>query len=70
MAQEVMATRARRELAEANFRRVEPLFRDGITSEKDFLAAKQALAEAKMCGGELRRLFPRSVQARSLVSHA
>lgn len=48
MAQEVLATRARRELAEASFRRVEPLFRDGITSEKDYLAAKQALAEARI----------------------
>jgi cobalt-zinc-cadmium efflux system membrane fusion protein len=48
MQQEAMATRARRELAEGNFRRIEPLFKDGITSEKEFLASKQALAEAKI----------------------
>ncbi len=48
MQQEAMATRARRELAEGNFRRIEPLFKDGITSEKEYLAAKQALAEAKI----------------------
>ncbi len=48
MQQEVMAARARRELAEANLKRIEPLHRDGITSEKDHLAARQVLAEAKI----------------------
>ncbi len=45
---EVAATRERLSLAQANFDRVDKLYQEKITSEKDYLAAKQALAEAKI----------------------
>jgi cobalt-zinc-cadmium efflux system membrane fusion protein len=48
MQQEALAAQARLELAQANYDRIEKLFRDQISSEKDYLTAKQALAEAKI----------------------
>lgn len=48
MQQEALATQARLELAQANFDRVEKLYRDKISSEKDYLASKQALEEARI----------------------
>lgn len=48
MHQEVLSAGARLSLAEANFERIETLFREKITSEKEFLAAKQALEEARI----------------------
>lgn len=48
MQQEAQAAQARLELAQANFDRIEKLYEDQISSEKDYLTAKQALAEAKI----------------------
>ena len=48
MQQEALANEARLELAQANFDRVEKLYKDQVASEKEYLASKQALAEAKI----------------------
>lgn len=48
MQQEALAGQARLELAQANFDRVDALFKDQISSEKEYLASKQALAEARI----------------------
>jgi membrane fusion protein, heavy metal efflux system len=48
MQREAAATKERLELAEANFARQEQLWKEKISAEKDFLAARQALAEAKI----------------------
>jgi cobalt-zinc-cadmium efflux system membrane fusion protein len=45
---EFLATRERLALAEATFQRAELLQKENVSAEKDFLAAKQALAEAKI----------------------
>ena len=48
MQRDAAATKERLELAEANFARQEQLWKEKISAEKDFLAARQALAEAKI----------------------
>ena len=48
ISRDARAAQERVKLAEANFTRLEKLFKDGIASEKDFLAAKGNLAEAKI----------------------
>ena len=48
MQREVLAAKERLALAEANFKRQEALWQEKISAEKDYLAAKQALAEAKI----------------------
>lgn len=48
MQQEALANQARLELAQGNFDRIEKLYKDQIASEKEFLVAKQALAEARI----------------------
>jgi cobalt-zinc-cadmium efflux system membrane fusion protein len=48
MQREALAAKERLELAEANFKRQEQLWQEKISAEKDYLAAKQALAEAKI----------------------
>ncbi len=48
MQQEALANGARLELAQASFDRVDKLFKDQIASEKEYLASKQALAEARI----------------------
>lgn len=48
MQREAASTKERLELAEANFARQEQLWNEKISAEKDFLAARQALAEAKI----------------------
>jgi cobalt-zinc-cadmium efflux system membrane fusion protein len=45
---EFLATKERLSLAEATFQRAELLQQENVSAEKDFLAAKQALAEAKI----------------------
>jgi cobalt-zinc-cadmium efflux system membrane fusion protein len=45
---EFLATKERLALAEATFQRAELLQQENISAEKDYLAAKQALAEAKI----------------------
>jgi cobalt-zinc-cadmium efflux system membrane fusion protein len=45
---EFLATKERLGLAEANFKRQEQLWIEKVSAEKDYLAAKQALAEAKI----------------------
>lgn len=45
---ELLTAKERLELAEANFNREEALWKEKIAAEKEFLAAKQALAEAKI----------------------
>lgn len=45
---EALTARERLELAEANFKRQEALRQENVTSEKEYLAAKQALAEARI----------------------
>lgn len=45
---EALTARERLELAEANFKRQEALRQEHVTSEKEYLAAKQALAEARI----------------------
>lgn len=46
--QELSAAKARLELAKASFQRQEKLYGEKIAAEKDYLAAKQALAEAEI----------------------
>lgn len=48
MQRDFSAARERLDLAESSFRRQEQLFQERISAEKDYLAAKQALAEAKI----------------------
>jgi membrane fusion protein, heavy metal efflux system len=48
MQRDFAATKERLELAESNFRRQEQLWNEKISAEKDYLAAKQALAEARI----------------------
>ena len=48
MQREVLAAKERLTLAEANFKRQDQLWQEKISAEKDHLAAKQALAEAKI----------------------
>jgi cobalt-zinc-cadmium efflux system membrane fusion protein len=48
MQREVLAAKERLTLAEANFKRQDQLWQEKISAEKDYLAAKQALAEAKI----------------------
>jgi len=48
MQREASSTKERLELAESSFARQEQLWREKISAEKDFLAARQALAEAKI----------------------
>lgn len=45
---EALAAKERLDLAEANFKRQEQLWQEKISAEKDYLSAKQALAEAKI----------------------
>ncbi|EYF07450.1 efflux RND transporter periplasmic adaptor subunit [Chondromyces apiculatus] len=45
---EALTARERLELAETSFKRQEALWQEKVTSEKEFLAAKQALAEARI----------------------
>jgi cobalt-zinc-cadmium efflux system membrane fusion protein len=48
MQRDLLSARERLELAESSFRRQEQLFHEKISAEKDYLAAKQVLAEAKI----------------------
>jgi cobalt-zinc-cadmium efflux system membrane fusion protein len=48
MQREALAAKERLDLAETNFKRQEQLWQEKISAEKDYLAAKQALAEAKI----------------------
>jgi cobalt-zinc-cadmium efflux system membrane fusion protein len=48
MQRDFSSAKERLELAESNFKRQEQLFHEKISAEKDYLAAKQALAEAKI----------------------
>jgi len=48
MSREVAAASERLALADASFRRIDGLYRDGVASEKEYLAAKHALAEARV----------------------
>ncbi len=48
MQREASSTKERLELAESNFARQEQLWKEKISAEKDFLSARQALAEAKI----------------------
>lgn len=48
MQRDLLAAKERRELAESNFKRQEQLWTEKIAAEKDYLAAKQALAEANI----------------------
>jgi membrane fusion protein, heavy metal efflux system len=48
MQRNALAAREKLELTEANYRRQEALFKEKISAEKDFLAAKQAYAEARI----------------------
>ena len=48
MQRELYAAKERLTLAEANFTRQEALWREKISAEKDYLASKQALAEAQI----------------------
>jgi cobalt-zinc-cadmium efflux system membrane fusion protein len=48
MQRDLAAAKERLDLAESNFKRQEQLWLEKISAEKDFLAAKQALAEAKI----------------------
>ncbi|WP_437668748.1 efflux RND transporter periplasmic adaptor subunit [Sorangium sp. So ce131] len=45
---ELLTAKERLELAEANFKREEALWNEKIAAEKEYLAAKQALAEARI----------------------
>ena len=45
---EAAASAERLKLAEANFQRLDKLFKEGVAAEKDYLTAKQAFAEAKI----------------------
>ncbi|WP_437526290.1 efflux RND transporter periplasmic adaptor subunit [Sorangium sp. So ce726] len=45
---ELLTAKERLELAEANFNREEALWKEKIAAEKEYLSAKQALAEAKI----------------------
>ncbi|WP_437723524.1 efflux RND transporter periplasmic adaptor subunit [Sorangium sp. So ce861] len=45
---ELLTAKERLELAEANFNREEALWKEKIAAEKEYLASKQALAEAKI----------------------
>ncbi|AKT41603.1 efflux RND transporter periplasmic adaptor subunit [Chondromyces crocatus] len=45
---EALTARERLELAETSFRRQEALWQEKVTSEKEYLSAKQALAEARI----------------------
>lgn len=48
MQRDLLAAKERHTLAESNFKRQEQLFGEKIAAEKDYLAAKQALAEANI----------------------
>lgn len=48
MQRDVLATKERLALAEQSFQRAESLWNEKISAEKDFLAAKNALAEARI----------------------
>lgn len=48
MQRDFLAAKERLDLAETNFKRQEQLWQEKISAEKEFLAAKQALAEAKI----------------------
>ncbi len=48
MQREAASTKERLDLAEANFSRQDQLWKEKISAEKDFFAARQALAEAKI----------------------
>jgi cobalt-zinc-cadmium efflux system membrane fusion protein len=48
MQRDFLAAKERLELAETNFKRQEQLWQEKISAEKDYLSAKQALAEAKI----------------------
>lgn len=48
MQRDFSSAKERLELAESNFKRQEQLFEEKISAEKDYLAAKRALAEAKI----------------------
>lgn len=48
ISREARSSRERVKLADANLTRIERLYKDGIVPEKEYLAAKQAYAEAKI----------------------
>ncbi len=48
ISRDARAANERVKLAEANLSRIEKLFKEGISSEKDYLAAKSELAEARI----------------------